>query len=131
MSCGFTSHSTQSRCKFMSYDGLHGVPKISHINHDIIYKAGRTKRTPHCQQRWTVPRSQITCRTCGEFREVWTCGICPREGVLAAVLYIWPRVFVCLCPSVCLSQVGVLSKRLNKSSWFSARELSFMYPTLR
>ena len=33
-----------------------------------------------------MPRSQITCRTCGEFREVWTCGICPREGVLAAVL---------------------------------------------
>ena len=36
------------------------------------------------------------------------------------------------CPSVCirLSQVGVLSKRLNKSSWFLARELPSTYPTL-
>jgi len=30
----------------MSYDGLHGVPKISDINHDIIYKAGRTNELP-------------------------------------------------------------------------------------
>jgi len=37
-----------------------------------------------------------------------------------------------LCPpvSVCLSQVGVLSKRLNESSWFLAGELRSTYPTL-
>jgi len=31
---------------------------------------------------------------------------------------------------VCLSQVGVLSKRLNESGWFLARELHSTYPTL-
>jgi len=35
-------------------------------------------------------------------------------------------VFVC----VCLSQVGVLSKRLNESSWILAWELHSTYPTL-
>jgi len=34
-----------------------------------------------------------------------------------------------LCPSVCPSQVGVLLKRLNESSWFLACELSTR-PTL-
>jgi len=37
---------------------------------------------------------------------------------------------VSVCLSVCLSQVGVLSKRLNESSWFLARELHLTYPTL-
>jgi len=31
---------------------------------------------------------------------------------------------------VCLSQVGVLSKRMNESSWFLAWELQSTYPTL-
>jgi len=35
-------------------------------------------------------------------------------------------VSVCLC----LSQVGVLSKRMNESGWFLARELPLTYPTL-
>ena len=34
-------------------------------------------------------------------------------------------VSVCLC----LSQVGVLSKRLNESGWFLARELPYTHPT--
>ena len=37
--------------------------------------------------------------------------------------------FMALCPSVrlyvCLSQVGVLSKRLNESSWFFDKRASF------
>jgi len=37
-------------------------------------------------------------------------------------------VFVCVC--VCLSQVDVLSKRMNESSWFLAWELHSTYPTL-
>jgi len=37
---------------------------------------------------------------------------------------------LCLCLSVCLSQVGAPSKRLNKSGWFLAWELPSMYPTL-
>ena len=38
---------------------------------------------------------------------------------------------VSVCLSVCLSQVGVLSKRMNElSSWFLTRELSLTYPTL-
>ena len=39
-------------------------------------------------------------------------------------------VCVCVCVSVCLSQVGVLSTRLNESSWLSARELPSTRPTL-
>ena len=35
---------------------------------------------------------------------------------------------VSICP--CLSQVGVLSKRINESSWFWACELPFSRPTL-
>ena len=35
-----------------------------------------------------------------------------------------------LCLSVCPSQVGVLSKRLNESSWFLACELPSTRPTL-
>jgi len=37
---------------------------------------------------------------------------------------------VSVCSSVCASQVGVLSKRLNESSWFLARELPSTRPTL-
>jgi len=38
---------------------------------------------------------------------------------------------VSVCLSVCLSQVGVLSKLMNESSsWFLTRELSLTYPTL-
>jgi len=35
---------------------------------------------------------------------------------------------LCLC--LCLSEVGVLLKRLNESGWFLARELHSTYPTL-
>jgi len=35
---------------------------------------------------------------------------------------------LCLSVSVRLLQVGVLSKRLNESSWFLARELHLTYP---
>jgi len=38
---------------------------------------------------------------------------------------------VSVCLSHCLSQVGVLSKRLNESSWFLAWDLLSAYPTLR
>ena len=37
---------------------------------------------------------------------------------------------VCVSVCVCLSQVGVLSKRLNESDWFLALELPSAYPTL-
>jgi len=36
---------------------------------------------------------------------------------------------VCLSVCVCLSQVGVLSKRMNESSWLLAWELPIIYPT--
>ena len=39
-------------------------------------------------------------------------------------------VSVCLSVRVRLSQVGVLSKRMNESGWFLARELHSTYPTL-
>ena len=50
----------------------------------------------------------------------------PRDAILARVLASYGPVSV----SVCLSQVGVLSKRLNESGWFLARELPLTYPTL-
>jgi len=37
---------------------------------------------------------------------------------------------VSVCPSVCPSQVGVLLKRMNESSWFLAYELTSTRPTL-
>ena len=37
---------------------------------------------------------------------------------------------VSVCPSVCPTQVGVLSKRLNESSWFLACKLSSTRSTL-
>ena len=48
------------------------------------------------------------------------CGICSR------------RVSICssVRPSVCLSQAGILSKRLDESSWFLACRLPAVYPTL-
>jgi len=48
----------------------------------------------------------------------------PRDVMLARVLA------VCLSVSVCLSQVGVLSKRLSKSSWFLAWEFPSNHPSL-
>ena len=39
-------------------------------------------------------------------------------------------VSVCVSVSVCLSQVGVLLKRLNESGWFLACELPSTRPTL-
>jgi len=53
-----------------------------------------------------------------KYRLVFTARCC-ASAVLA----------VGLCLS-CLSQVGVLSKRLNESSWFLARELPSTRPTL-
>jgi len=46
-----------------------------------------------------------------------------RSAVLARVLATALCLSVCLCPS----QVGILSKRLNESSWFLARELPSTY----
>ena len=37
---------------------------------------------------------------------------------------------LCLSVFVCLSQVGVLLKRMNEPGWFLARELHSTYPTL-
>jgi len=50
----------------------------------------------------------------------------PRAAMLPPVLA------MALCPSVrlCLTQVGVLSKRLNKPSWFLACELPSTHVTL-
>ena len=52
----------------------------------------------------------------------------PRGAMLAPVLA------MALCPSICssdrLSQIGVLSKRLDESGWVSVWELPSTYPTL-
>jgi len=49
----------------------------------------------------------------------------PRDAMLARYM-LWP----CLCVSTCLSQVGVLSKQLDRSSWFVAQSLPSACPTL-
>jgi len=57
------------------------------------------------------------------------CTFLPRDAMLASAVYasvLRPSV----CPPVCLSQVCVLSKRTNESSWLFAWELSSSYPTL-
>jgi len=41
------------------------------------------------------------------------------------------HVSVSVCVPLCLSQVGVLSKRINESSWFLASRLLSTYPTQR
>jgi len=43
---------------------------------------------------------------------------------------VWYMLSACVCPSVCLSQAGIVSKRLDESSWFWARRLRSTYPTL-
>ena len=40
------------------------------------------------------------------------------------------RVCLSVCPSVCLSQARIVSKRLDESSWFLAWRLPPTYPTL-
>ena len=52
----------------------------------------------------------------------------PRDAMLAQVLATtsYPR----LCLSVCLSQVGVLSKRMNELSWFLQWDLHSTHPIL-
>ena len=44
---------------------------------------------------------------------------CPRDALLARVLA------MALCLSVCLSQVGFLSKWMDKSRWFCCMGASF------
>jgi len=53
----------------------------------------------------------------------------PRDAILAQVLAMALCLSVCL--SVCLSQVGVLLKWLDGSSWILARRLLSTSPTLR
>jgi len=63
-------------------------------------------------------------------RTAYTCVLSPTALQSTSSFY---RAMVCirgtsLCP--CLSQVGVLSKRMNESSWFLACELPSTRPTL-
>jgi len=50
----------------------------------------------------------------------------PRDAMLAPVL----AIALCLCLSVCLPQVGILSKWMDGSSWFWHIWLLSTYPTL-
>ena len=56
--------------------------------------------------------------------------LCDISTVFTARCYASAVLAMGLCLSVCLSQVGVLSKQLDESSWFLARELPFTRPTL-
>ena len=49
----------------------------------------------------------------------------PRDAMIARF-----RLSSCVCPSVCPSQVGVVSKRLDESIRVLARKLPSTYPTL-
>ena len=52
----------------------------------------------------------------------------PRDAMIARVLAM--ALCPCLCVSVCLSQVGVLWKWMDRSSWFLAWEISLTYTVL-
>jgi len=49
----------------------------------------------------------------------------PSDALLARYL-----LSSCVRPSACPSQAGIISKRLDKSSWFVAWRLPFTYPTV-
>ena len=51
------------------------------------------------------------------------------EVIITARCYASAVLALGLCPSVCPSQVGVLSKRLKESSWFLACELASFHPS--
>ena len=79
--------------------------------------------------------TRITCRLTAKNQDqlrnptlgnlVWATFI-----LLTARCYASAILAMALCLSVCPSQVGVLSKRLNESSWFLACELPSSRPTL-
>jgi len=52
-----------------------------------------------------------------------------RDAMLARVLLLWPSACLSMSVCVCLSQIEVLSKLLNKSSWVLAGG-SFLPPIL-
>ena len=52
----------------------------------------------------------------------------PRDAMIARVLAM--ALCPCLCVSVCLSQVGVLWKWMDRSNWFLAWEISLTYTVL-
>jgi len=56
----------------------------------------------------------------------------PRNAMLASTVFavVCPSVRLSVCPSVRPSQAGIVSKRLDESSWILVRRLPFTYPTL-
>ena len=74
---------------------------------------GRRQRAAWASASWWVP-SSVSVHKQG--------GFYPRARVLAKAL--------CLCLTVCLSQVGVVLKWLDASSWFLAWRLLSTSPTL-
>ena len=82
-------------------------------------------------ERYTRYRSRFTAEHYSDTsRDTQMIQICfyQRDAMLARVLAMALRLSVSV--TLCLSQVGVLSKRLNESGWFLARELLSAYPTL-
>jgi len=71
-----------------------------------------------CCNRYQISCERTSCRCAAVF------DFYRRDAMLARVLA------VTMCPSVCLSQVGVLSKWTDGSSWFLARRLLSTSPTL-
>jgi len=75
-------------------------------------------------------------RTC---KSVCTCNAFTAADIYCFLLTFLPvrryasaaTSYVALYPSVCLSQVGVLSKRKEESSWFLSLELPSTHPILR
>jgi len=55
---------------------------------------------------------------------------CDDILIITARCYASAVLAVGLCPCLCLSEVGVLWKRLDESSWFLASEIPSIRPTL-
>jgi len=84
-----------------------------HSRQDTPSRTPRRRPTSHC------PTHATTVSTSQHFLAIFTAR-CYASAVLA----------MALCPSVRPSQVRVLPRRLNESSWFLACELPSTRPTL-
>ena len=102
-----------------------------HIHHNTSHPYGSTPRSIMCipKQRWNTISScrPITCIGLQHMAHAWA-----KFGFYRAMLCIRGTSHgpVSVRVRVRLSQVGVLSKRMNESGWFLAWELHSTYPTL-
>ena len=91
--------------------------------HLLLYSCRCIKFVHCCMQR-------LGHSPAGDIRPTFSAICClsakflPRDVMLAHYM-LWP----CVRPSICRSHVGILSKRLKISNWFSVQKFPSVYPT--